>query len=274
MRITIVLILSLALLGLGFLLGRYLLPPPVFQADGLSGDAGLEQSWDDFIQAQQESLELFRRSPFYQDDQERAEAYLSLLYVLLDSVDHQALALMEKKQANGIPLSPQPMAQALAQSSRAMLERTTNWQYQTRELWNSLPRNGVSEPSMVAPMEYSALGRWELNNDQVMLVKLPAGAALPVSVELTSLWAMGTDREVAAAALTAEQLQCAPAKPCYVVISHRDPGRANWIDTQGRRRGLVRIRWQDQAVATPASRASSARRVAFSALQGAIDGVE
>jgi len=275
MRKTIVLILGLALFGLGFGLGRYLVPPPVFQADGLTGDAGLEQSWDDFIQAQQESLELFRRSPFYQDDQERAEAYLALLYVLLDSVDRQLGAVAEKgKQAIGIPLSPQPIAQTLTQSSRAMLKRTTNWQYQTRELWNSLPRNGVSEASMVAPMEYSALGSWELNNDQAMLITLPVDAALPASVELTSLWAMGTDREVAAASLTAEQLQCAPAAPCYVVISHRDPGIANWIDTEGRRRGLVRILWQDQAVATPLSRSTRAERVDFGALRGEIDGVE
>jgi hypothetical protein len=30
---------------------------------------------------------------------------------------------------------------------------------------------------------------------------------------------------------------------CRVIIAHQDPGRPNWLDTVGHRRGVVIIRW-------------------------------
>jgi hypothetical protein len=50
------------------------------------------------------------------------------------------------------------------------------------------------------------------------------------------------------------------------VISHRDPGVANWLDTEGHRRGLIMLRWQGLSGALADEQQPSARLVAFDSL--------
>ena len=35
------------------------------------------------------------------------------------------------------------------------------------------------------------------------------------------------------------------------MVSHRDPGIRNWLDTEGHRRGLIMMRWQGLELALP-----------------------
>ena len=82
---------AVLLVSVGFFTGRLTKPAPNFELGEIAGDAPLEQAWDEFLRAQQETLELFRSSPFFEDDQQRAEAYRGLLYSLVGSIKAGAL---------------------------------------------------------------------------------------------------------------------------------------------------------------------------------------
>ena len=79
------------LLGVGFVVGRFLAPASTYRLSAVPGDDPLEQAFEDFVRAQQESIALFRNSSFFEDDQERAEAYRGLLYALVGSIKAGAL---------------------------------------------------------------------------------------------------------------------------------------------------------------------------------------
>lgn len=81
--LTIVIVASI---GAAFLVGRLTSPAPNYQPGELDGEDPLEQAFDDFIRAQRETIKLFRHSRFFEDDQERAEAYRGLLYALVGSI--------------------------------------------------------------------------------------------------------------------------------------------------------------------------------------------
>ncbi len=79
------------LAGGAFLVGRLTSPAPNYQPGELDGEDPLEQAFDDFVRAQRETITLFRHSRFFEDDQERAEAYRGLLYSLVGSIKAGAL---------------------------------------------------------------------------------------------------------------------------------------------------------------------------------------
>lgn len=263
-------IVVLLLVSAGFIAGRLSAPTPVYQMGGLFGDASMEQAWEDFVFAQRHTLERFRASPFFQDDQERAEAYLGVLYAVQDAIAVHALPLAEARaRGEAPPLSPQPMAMALQAATGALLNITTSWQAQARELWRGAPRNSIGAARATAVAgQFTASGSWELNNDQAVLLELLPNAGGEREIVLTSLWYMGTELEPPGSRLRSGQLQCGAAQRCYVVISHRDPGVVNWLDTQGRRRGLIQLHWQGLHQETTALPQAHARLVAFDKLPG------
>lgn len=365
------------LVSIAFFAGRFSRPAPVYELGELSAEEPLEDAFEDFIRAQRETVDLFRGSPFFEDDQERAEAYRGYLYSLIGSIKAGALQsknhprfmravdwtsksgldnpdnnyyiarihddanyrirgergstsnlifqlvvgqpgvrgagsstnvsvlyhheldidaqgdfeiivsrddpgpgvnwlpngpgaetlivrhthgewrserdgvlLIERIGAEGegaMPLTPGTMAQGLREAAVSLFDRNATWMGYAERSWSSRARNGISPPrgtqgGLVG--QYSAFGSWQLDNDQALILSTARSDASYQGIELGNLWFVSLDYETHTSSLNLEQMECSSDGRCYTVISHRDPGVQNWLDTEGHRRGLIMMRWQ------------------------------
>jgi hypothetical protein len=403
MRKLLIATVAVLLVSVGFFTGRLTQPAPNFELGEIAGDAPLEQAWDDFLRAQQETLELFRRSPFFEDDQQRAEAYRGLLYSLIGSIKAGALMQhdyprfmtavdwtsksgldnpdnnyyvamirddadyriignrgsttnlifqlvvgqpgvrgagsstnvsvlygheltldddgnfevivsrenpgagvnwlpngegaetllarfthsdwsserdgvlrIEKiggEGAHGLQLTPARMAQGLRNAAVSLFDRNATWLQYAQRIWTLMPRNSISSarPSQGGLVgQYSAFGSWQLDNDQAIILSTAPSAADYQGIELGNLWFVSLDYETHSSSLTLDQMECSEDGRCYAVISHRDPGIQNWLDTEGHPRGLIMLRWQGLAEDLPDALQPTARLVDFEHIRDAL----
>ncbi len=396
MRKLLIATVAVLLAGAGFFIGRLTQPAPNFELGEIAGDAPLEQAWDEFLRAQQETLELFRRSPFFEDDQQRAEAYRGLLYSLVGSIkagalmhhdyprfmtavdwtsksgldnpdnnyyiamirddaeyriignrgtttnlifqlvvgqpgvrgagsstnvsvlygddlimdaegnfelivsrenpgeavnwlpngkgaetlmarfthsdwssERDAVLLIEKiggEGEHGPQLTPGRMAQGLRDAAVSLFDRNATWLQYAQRMWTLMPRNDVSQaqPSQGGLVgQYSAFGSWQLDNDQAIILSTAPSAAQYQGIGLGNLWFVSLDYETRTSSLSLDQMECSDDGRCYAVISHRDPGIQNWLDTEGHPRGLIMLRWQGLAEDLPDALQPTATLVDF-----------
>ena len=95
--------------------------------------------------------------------------------------------------------------------------------------------------------QFSSAGHYELADDQAMIVTVPAApkdVAPYQGIQLGSRWYISLDYINHQTSLTADQARTCPDGMLRFVISERDPGVANWLETTGHRRGFVQLRWQ------------------------------
>jgi hypothetical protein len=95
--------------------------------------------------------------------------------------------------------------------------------------------------------QFSSAGHFDLEEDQAMIVMVPAAGrdvAPYQGIQLGSMWYVSLDYINHQTSLTADQGRVDPDGRLRFVISERDPGVANWLELTGRRRGYVQIRWQ------------------------------
>ncbi len=113
-----------------------------------------------------------------------------------------------------------------------------------------LPVNTMTEPRSTPgglTTQYSSVGHYDLDDDQVMVITVPAAAkedAPYQGFQLGSLWYISLDYINHQTSLTADQARVDPDGKIRYIVSERDPGLANWIERTGHRRGFLQIRWQ------------------------------
>ncbi|MCC5578446.1 hypothetical protein IMZ11_22730 [Microtetraspora sp. AC03309] len=118
------------------------------------------------------------------------------------------------------------------------------WHYLT------LPVNTMTEPRLTPgglATQYSSVGHYDLDDDQVMVITVPAAARAQApyqGFQLGSMWYISLDYINHQTSLTADQARVDPDGRIRYVVSERDPGLANWIERTGHRRGYLQIRWQ------------------------------
>ena len=93
--------------------------------------------------------------------------------------------------------------------------------------------------------QFSSVGHYELADDQAMIITVPAVRTR--RTRASSSAACGTSRWTTSTTRPASP----PTRPgvdpdgmIRFVISERDPGVANWLETTGHPRGYLQIRWQ------------------------------
>ena len=113
-----------------------------------------------------------------------------------------------------------------------------------------LPVNTMTEPRSTPgglTTQFSSAGHYDLDDDQVMVVTVPAASrevAPYQGIQLGSMWYVSLDYISHQTSLTADQARIDPDGRMRFVISERDPGVANWLERTGHQRGYVQIRWQ------------------------------
>jgi len=95
--------------------------------------------------------------------------------------------------------------------------------------------------------QFSSAGHFDLAPDQAMIVTVPAAGRQTApyqGIQLGSMWYISLDYVNHQTSLTADQARIDPDGRMRFVISERNPRVANWLETTGRDRGYVQIRWQ------------------------------
>lgn len=114
----------------------------------------------------------------------------------------------------------------------------------------NLPVNTMTEPRTTPgglSTQFSSVGHYELDDDQVAVITVPAAPAEVApyqGFQLGSMWYVSLDYLNHQTSLTADQARVDPDGRIRYVVSEHDPGLANWVERTGHRRGYLQLRWQ------------------------------
>ncbi|MGW5316146.1 hypothetical protein [Nocardia thailandica] len=141
-------------------------------------------------------------------------------------------------------------------AGRMLLTRLHTWFNFPKWFYLDLPVNTLTEPRLTPgglSTQYSSVGHFDLADDQALIITVPKSDAPYQGFQLGSLWYISLDYVNHQTSLNHAQAQVDPDGLIRMVVSAHDPGIANWIETTGRRRGILQFRWQrtDRAM-TPA----------------------
>jgi hypothetical protein len=155
-------------------------------------------------------------------------------------------------RADRLGLAPPPvdndlMAKRYAVAGKMLLGRLRTFLAFPEWFYLNLPVNTMTEPRTTPgglSTQYSSVGHYDLDDDQAMVVTVPASEAPYQGIQLGSMWYISLDYTNHQTSLTADQARVDPDAKMRFVVSERDPGVANWLERTGHRRGYVQIRWQ------------------------------
>jgi hypothetical protein len=95
------------------------------------------------------------------------------------------------------------------------------------------------------------LGSFLLDEDQALVIELTPPDTRYWSVTLESVWHECIEPHRRRSSLTIAHAVVGAEGQVRLVIARRDPGAANWLDTGGRGRGFVTLRWLDNPSPPP-----------------------
>ena len=115
--------------------------------------------------------------------------------------------------------------------------------FQYKEPVNTLTAP-LSTPGGLASQR-SSIGHYELADDQALVITVPrCDDCSYQGAQVGSDWYASTDYETHQTSLTKAQAVTDPDGKMRFVVSHQDPGIANWLETTGHGTGALMLRWQ------------------------------
>jgi hypothetical protein len=109
---------------------------------------------------------------------------------------------------------------------------------------------GLKPNTIVGPVArdgnwgFLAAARYRLAPDEVIVVRTTRGAARYTGVQVTDPWMVAPDGAKHVTSINTAQAVADQDGGFTYVISPRDPGVANWVDTGGLHEGYILLRWQ------------------------------
>jgi len=162
------------------------------------------------------------------------------------------IAIRRADTAGSAP--PAPDTSALAKrygvAGKILISRLRTFLQFPEWFYLTLPVNTLTEPRSTPgglTTQFSSVGHYDLDEDQAMIVTVPLAprdVAPYQGIQLGSMWYISLDYINHQTSLTADQARADPDGMLRFVISERDPGVANWLETTGHRRGYIQLRWQ------------------------------
>lgn len=127
----------------------------------------------------------------------------------------------------------------------------------------TMKRGHATKPSMIK------LGRFQLEDDEALIVNVLSQAAEYTSFSLTSPWLISRNTVTRTGSQTGRQSHRNADGTYTYVLSRRDPGVANWMDTGGLLDGGMAMRWEgmDAPEADPNDAIKSIARVKLDAIR-------
>ena len=202
----------------------------------------------------------FRLGPARYDDDEGDSGYvvlhpgssmIAVREVFSDwSREEAGSAILRRLDTVGT--APEPVTLAgqekfYAKLADALVGRLRTWSSFPAWFFGDQPRNTLNPPRQTPgglTTQYSSAGIFELGPDDAMVISVPVAGVPYQGFQLGSMWYASLEYVHHQTSLTADQAQVTPDGLIHLVPSERDPGLANWIETLGRREGIMQFRWQ------------------------------
>ncbi len=168
------------------------------------------------------------------------------------------------------PLERDRLAKRYAVAGKMLTGRIKTWfafpeWFTYREPVNTLTAP-ASTPGGLAS-QFSSIGHYELTDDQAMVVTVPRAGTDYQAIQIGSPWYISTDYVNHQTSLTVAQSRVDPDGLLRYVVSERDPGVANWLETTGHARGVMMLRWQRVSRPLTADDGPRVEVVAFDSLE-------
>jgi len=146
-------------------------------------------------------------------------------------------------------LDREEMAARLVEAANLLALNVRRWPEFSRTRIESLtPANALTSPRKVGHTggltgRLMVAGHFDLAPDEALLIKAWPTEATYQGIQLGHHWWESLDYANRQSSLTAEQAKPSSDGAFYFVISERDPGVANWLDTEGFHRGVIMMRF-------------------------------
>lgn len=146
------------------------------------------------------------------------------------------------------PLSEERVAKRYAVAAKMLIGRINTWFAFPEWFTYKEPVNTLTTPKSTPgglASQFSSIGHYALADDEALVVTVPACDAAPYqAIQIGSKWYVSTDYEHHQTSLTRAQSVVDPDGLIRYVISERNPGVANWLETFGHPQGVMMLRWQ------------------------------
>lgn len=189
--------------------------------------------------------------------------YFMIRAYLSDWIHHTAPTFhIERVGSEGLPapaLSAAPLA--------AGLDRAAHWIEKTSVYWNDFIEKGAAASSPNVPGEVRATPGgadnivygscfWDLADNEALVLECEVPDATYWGFTIhTMAWLESGDFPRRQTSLSGDQIFVDEDGRVRLVLSKDDPGAPNWIDTEGRKRGMLAYRWVwSKTTPTPTAR--------------------
>ena len=145
------------------------------------------------------------------------------------------------------PLTPERVAKRYGVAAKMLVGRINTWFAFPEWFTYKEPVNTLTVPASTPgglASQFSSIGHYDLADDQAMIVTVPVTETAYQAIQIGSRWYVSTDYEHHQTSLTKAQSQADPDGKLRYVISERNPGVANWLETCGHPQGVMMLRWQ------------------------------
>ena len=140
------------------------------------------------------------------------------------------------------------LATRLRAAADHLVARVEFWPEMVRTQYLSLGANQlcpVYDPATLGGVHGRLMshGTFDLADDEALVVRLWPGDGNYMGIQLCDLWFSSLEYANRQTSLSGDQAVASADGTTWYVVSASDPGVANWLDTTGRRRGGVLVRY-------------------------------
>ncbi len=187
--------------------------------------------------------------------------------------EHKGYLTIEKARNEGLPkpvLTPEEMAFRLREVAVHMYDRTASWLQLAERAWLARQRNAMTAPTRAEGGlvgQWWSFGSWQLEDDEALIIRSHRSNASYQGIELGNRWFVSLDYETRTSSLTLDQAEVASDGSYYFVVSGKDPGIYNWLDTEAHESGLIMMRWQGLTGDLPEAQSPRAWKVPLAEIE-------
>lgn len=146
------------------------------------------------------------------------------------------------------PPSETDMAARLRAAAQQVRIHVRHWPDTVSRGLERIPANTIGAPFDAGalggvPGRWMARGNFDLGPGEALVVRTWPMPGNYQGLQLADLWFSSLEYANRQTSLTGDQARLSPDGSFWFVISAEDPGYANWLDTTGRRRGVLLLRF-------------------------------
>ncbi|MEZ5533543.1 MAG: DUF1214 domain-containing protein [Steroidobacteraceae bacterium] len=146
------------------------------------------------------------------------------------------------------PLDPAALDRAFATTAafvKGSADLFTSWAEGFAQHPNELraPPDALRAPAHKAANQVFYHGYWKLAPDEALLVTAKPPVCRYWNFQLNNYWLESLDYRYHPITVNKHSVRLEPDGSFLIIVSHRDPGFGNWMDTAGHTHGTMGLRW-------------------------------